>query len=1557
METYDPLGIAEQKDSSATYDPLGLVTKDSYDPLGIVEADSTPSLLEKGAGFLRNVSERINEPFNPDPNIAGTLTEFDKLGPFTEPTPEVILDSTPIREAVENTIKATARVGGATAATMALYPGAGVAGIIELINTGNLQKANTVVQEVLSAPQKFIKTPEEARAMELISYAFKPIEMSGEGWRLIGKEIEELTGIKYLEPILGTIGESAAMFTLPEMIRRSRAVPAKVTKGVSAKSLEKFGEAQTAKHPAYGPTTEVGKYGLQEKPIPLTGTELAQRQVKRDAAAEIIPKEIKSFNQYAIERGIYDKVSEAQVREEYKAYTETGKFPEEFTTDSTTGMMFESVKNVAREVILEHKAKAQTKKLMEEKVVEETKAAETKAAKEEVTKEVGEVEVKKPGVDVAAVADELGTEIKLGKEGLKQVEDAIVKVEKKGGSERLNPALLIDGKVRVAELPDGTTHGMLYDLAEGEVKGAKSVKSGWAKPDGSEFTTTPPKGVDAAKALKKKGDAIELEAEKQAAKYLKDKREAAESTKFLTVFRSGPMRKTKGSWAEGYFVTENVATASGYKSMTKEKIQAFKIPSEGIIDITKESKALYKSGKAKNITEAKKIVSEKYPDAKGYAYREGGRSTETEIMIKSADGVKTIDTGKAMRDWEKNDYEAKKKSKGTTLYSGLDPTQLVENLRGLTTNIKAAKPYLEELGRRLYNPKGTFEVWRNQMKSHLGKSWTAFKEYIAETWRIVKKTYKVSKLGDERGLVGPDINKKSWGLKSSVRAGWELVTEKSATARGLDKTARVTAKEAKELVMDPADVTSKDPAAKEGFKLLLNAEESGNAFVFKNLVQFTESTKGIKKGSDSSIKIGKALEGIEKLENLTKQERKAYDFLKENFDFLIHEFARRSSGSKEAYKRVLAAVGAEHPKKAKIFDLDPVRAKEYAAITKEANELRGNRKVSELKGEELREYRDLQQSARDIRNRDFVDTLPEGEREAYMILSRRIDQYLPHLFDQKDLLNVFKLDLEVAKKKLTKTTKKGSETRYKNQIIKLEAAITKLEGGGYVSFRQLPKEVFFRFFQERKGKKGYSFDAIRAYETYLHGLTRKMFDEPALKQITTNLFPKVAPSLKPYMRQLVDHYMGYDKRPMESAANAITTFEWIRTLGFNPRSALVNLTQRINTMAYAGEKWSFQAEKMMLTDRINANALFNETGIAREVPSVLTEGPPSVGMKAVNDVARFMFNQVELGNRKHAFLAGYLKATKAGKAKGLNGDALKTYAKKEGVKTVHETQFRYGKLGMPKMYWNPYARVALQFTSYPLKQARFLYRLWHKDKVAFMKYVVYAEGVNYTLRELLDTDMSNALGFGITWGEALNTVLSLGEGDPRGALRHAKQTITLGGGLLPGGPGPAVGGVLSIVEQAKKGKGLKQLKKELTPIVLTRITQAYEAVQNEKDGKYPIYNAEDDVMYKLTARQLLQRTIGPKTAKERASMIKYFSDTALDKERQEISNEVRDLFIAGDISGAARLVNKYGEAVIPTDAALEAKEAKHYFTREERESFKEPGKNEPYKLMRSKGKI
>jgi len=70
--------------------------------------------------------------------------------------------------------------------------------------------------------------------------------------------------------------------------------------------------------------------------------------------------------------------------------------------------------------------------------------------------------------------------------------------------------------------------------------------------------------------------------------------------------------------------------------------------------------------------------------------------------------------------------------------------------------------------------------------------------------------------------------------------------------------------------------------------------------------------------------------------------------------------------------------------------------------------------------------------------------------------------------------------------------------KLKQLIPEYNESIQRLMGGDPLSWEVLPGEFKFRHMMARKGATGYVEDVEKAYRAYLYGLTKKMFDEPAV---------------------------------------------------------------------------------------------------------------------------------------------------------------------------------------------------------------------------------------------------------------------------------------------------------------------------------------------------------------------------------------------------------------------------------------------------------------------------
>lgn len=747
-----------------------------------------------------------------------------------------------------------------------------------------------------------------------------------------------------------------------------------------------------------------------------------------------------------------------------------------------------------------------------------------------------------------------------------------------------------------------------------------------------------------------------------------------------------------------------------------------------------------------------------------------------------------------------------------------------------------------------------------------------------------------------------------------------------------------------EEIQSPERVLSRDPAGKKSYELIDKADQRKNAFLYQEGQKFQRSAGNIKIDSEESNNVGMALDGQLNPEALKPAERKLYDFLKNEFDFLINRYARQQAGSDEAFNKALALANRKERPRISIEQFENVPkniADRYNRLKLDAARIRGDRKLSQLSPEQTDEYWKTRDEMKDLLHQEFLKTMDEGTRAAYLILSRRIKEYLPHIFDPDVLLEEFKNEIRIIKNKLGTVTNKGATTSLKNRLRELEEAVIKMENGYAVTYDSLPRNVRFKFFETRKGKVGYSFDAMKAFQTYLNGIARKMYDEPAIRE-AAELHKEMDPDLKAYHVWYLRHYMGWDHSKLEPLANAIASFEWIRTLGFNPRSAIVNLTQRINTIAEVGEKWSAKGEAFGFTKE--GNRLFDETGIAKEIPNVLMEGGGVESLEKARAIAGFLFNQVELGNRKHAFLSAYLKD----KAQGKSEQEAIDY----GERIAHKTQFRYGRVGMPRFLTRPGGRLMGQFSSFSIKQMELMNDWARNNPLALIKYLAYSAGITLTAQQFLNIDLSNALGFVGNYGELIEALKHIPAGDWRGVIRHMRVSFGGGGGVLPSGPGPAVTGAVKIAQGLAKGKPWEAVKGEVTPVIGKRLSQAYEAVAGRQGKMFPIKNKNGHIMYFLTGPELATRTMGPKTYTESKSWAKSEGAYLLEEERKDVLSEITRALLDNDKAKVNKLAKEY--QVFPSEDQVFNEAMKRNTSPEQRP--KGMGLREAYQAQRE-GKI
>jgi len=210
--------------------------------------------------------------------------------------------------------KQALKTAGVIGGSMALMPGAGIAGVLELlprvstdpekplIESGSLQKAGDVIREVMETPGKLlIKTPEEAETVEKVGGVLSwPFEKSAEGLALIGEHglqplAKKIIGqeIPYLDPVLRTTGEAALAFGAGGKAIKGLK---KVARGAGARSLEATRMAAEAKHGRFATVPEriAADVSPEGKPLLPPETRYLQEKMKEriSAGQEIAPETI-----------------------------------------------------------------------------------------------------------------------------------------------------------------------------------------------------------------------------------------------------------------------------------------------------------------------------------------------------------------------------------------------------------------------------------------------------------------------------------------------------------------------------------------------------------------------------------------------------------------------------------------------------------------------------------------------------------------------------------------------------------------------------------------------------------------------------------------------------------------------------------------------------------------------------------------------------------------------------------------------------------------------------------------------------------------------------------------------------------------------------------------------------------------------------------------------------------------------------------------------------------------------------------------------------------------
>lgn len=703
-------------------------------------------------------------------------------------------------------------------------------------------------------------------------------------------------------------------------------------------------------------------------------------------------------------------------------------------------------------------------------------------------------------------------------------------------------------------------------------------------------------------------------------------------------------------------------------------------------------------------------------------------------------------------------------------------------------------------------------------------------------------------------------------------AGLDLRTELNQ----LGVPTEVLTKELKDLhnyFRSPDKVLAKDPYGKKIAKDLLAADLEGNRWLHEQYIEYNSRvSKKIKKDSPEDTVIFK---------------------IRDN-DLNINELTKMDEGTVAEWGITPEELTALKKNPGAIKSADAFYEKKFGYLL---------RRWGKSLLDEKAEAKIWKNSKKGVSTK-WVENLSDVEKEVFNIYSKKISRYITHIIDRSELIDYATKELQTLNKKMTRINPDSPEfTQLDAQRTQLLHTIDVSKGKDPVLYDALPGKIRFGFFEKRKGAPGYNISARRAYETYLGGIKRKIFDDPAIRGSIQH-YKGMSPELRPYAKWYMQRFMGIDKKPFQALSGTIRSAEWMLKLGGNPRSSVVNLTQQLNTLADYGPINAARGYKFAMTKE--GRQLFESTGIPETVMQVMASDRPShPKIESLRAGVGWLFNKVEYGNRLHAFCTGYQAAIRKRmpQAKAIT----------EGIKSVERNQFMYGRVGMPKALTGA-PGVAFQFWSFPIKQIELMSYWIRKKPASFVTWLALAEGGKVALDELLGLDLSSALGLGIDYGELINTVAAFTEGEGKKAKFHLKQ-ISKGGGVAPYGLGPAVN-LFESIGKALKGEVAPEevMYKQLTPVAFQRGMQSGKALAEGPDteGKYPVRKQPTgELQYRETPEQLAARVLVAKPSIETKEQQEIQKIRLTKKMYTETQRKISDLIAAGKVKQALELATKY----------------------------------------------
>jgi len=327
----------------------------------------------------------------------------------------------------------------------------------------------------------------------------------------------------------------------------------------------------------------------------------------------------------------------------------------------------------------------------------------------------------------------------------------------------------------------------------------------------------------------------------------------------------------------------------------------------------------------------------------------------------------------------------------------------------------------------------------------------------------------------------------------------------------------------------------------------------------------------------------------------------------------------------------------------------------------------------------------------------------------------RIKNYLTHIFDPELVKSELIQEINALKGESGATSLERASHLQENLDL--------LNRGQAILYEGLPTSLRSRFFETRTGKGGYSFDAAKAYMTYLGNTSRKLYFDKVMNEFVPRL-GELPEGVQGLAREYIRDVAGIKDRIPDQIAHIaanVREAQFVRTIGFNPLTAAKNAFQPLFTTSEIGVGHTVRGWQLYRHGL--GKGIFDASGHGLDVPDMFIRRESHTaytsGWKRMVAVAGWMFHKVETTNRGVSYLGGLSKwyeanAKKAGvsleEAMSKGFDFIPLEAKDFANDIVRKTQFRYGKVDLPLLLRDPLIGTALQFSSFPIKASELMWK-------------------------------------------------------------------------------------------------------------------------------------------------------------------------------------------------------------------------------------------------------